>query len=68
MEPERGDSLGIEIGILSEGRDRHPVDRKHGDDDERRKARVDEDVAANLLERHRERPAAHRPGPAILAA
>jgi hypothetical protein len=46
MEPERRLPHPVEVGVLLEGGDHHPGDRKHGEDHERRDAGADEQMTA----------------------
>ena len=47
MEPERDPGHPVEVGVLLEGGDGHPEDGEHRNDDERRDARVDQQMAAD---------------------
>src|SRR5207247_2222512 len=49
VEPERDVVHPVEIGLLLERRDQHPVDGEDGDQDERGEARVDQQMTPELL-------------------
>src|SRR5206468_8878078 len=49
VEPERDVVHPVEIGLLLDRRDQHPVDGEDGDQDERGEARVDQQMTPELL-------------------
>jgi len=49
VEPERDVVHPVEVRVLLERRDQHPVDREHRYEHERREPRVDPEMAATFL-------------------